>query len=131
MIGPIRIALCGAALAFAALMPGQPARAETAAPYAVTVDYEIKPDQIENYLAALKENAAATIKEPGCRQFDILTVASDPNHVFLLEVYENEAAAEAHRKTDHFKKYAETVKPMVVKRELRPMTAVALHQKEK
>jgi quinol monooxygenase YgiN len=53
-------------------------------------------------LAAIKENGAVAAKEPGCRRFDILNLASDPNHFFLYEVYDNEAAFKAHRETEHF-----------------------------
>ena len=53
------------------------------------------------FLVAIKENGAATVKEPGCRQLDIMVEAKNPNHVFLYEVYDNEAALTAHRNTDH------------------------------
>ena len=73
--------------------------------------------------------SAVTVKEPGCRQIDILVLASNPNHVFLYEVYDNEAALQAHRATDHFKKYAATTANMVAKREVGAMSPVALNAK--
>ncbi len=93
------------------------------------VDLDIAPGQIDAYLAAIRENGAASVKEPGCRQFSIAVLASDPNHVFLYEVYDNEAAALAHRATDHFKKYAATTANMVVNRKVTPMTAIAFNIK--
>ena len=40
--------------------------------YINAVDIDVVPGQIENYLAALKENGAAAVKtEPGCREFNI------------------------------------------------------------
>jgi quinol monooxygenase YgiN len=69
------------------------------------------------------------VKEPGCRRFDILNLASDPNHFFLYEIYDNEAALKAHRETPHFKKYAATTANMVAKREARPMSVVASNAK--
>jgi quinol monooxygenase YgiN len=51
--------------------------------------------------------------------------------VFLFEVYDNAAALEAHRATDHFKKYAATVKEMVAKREIRVRSSVAFNSKGK
>ena len=68
------------------------------------------PGQIDAYLAALKENGAAAVHEPGCHEFNITVSPKDPNHVFIFEVYDNAAAFEAHRATDHFKKYAATTK---------------------
>jgi quinol monooxygenase YgiN len=83
------------------------------------------PAERDNFIAAIKENGAATAKEAGCRRFDILNLASDPNHFFLYEVYDNEAALRAHRETEHFKKYQATTGKMVAKREARPMSVVA------
>jgi quinol monooxygenase YgiN len=93
------------------------------------VDIDVVPGQIDNYLAALKENGAATVGEPGCREFDILLSQKDPNHVLIFEVYNDAAAAQAHRETDHFKKYAATTKDMVAKREARGFSSVAMNMK--
>jgi quinol monooxygenase YgiN len=49
--------------------------------------------------------------------------------VFVFEVYENAAAAQAHRDTEHFKKYAAATKDMVAKREVRPLASVAMNIK--
>jgi (4S)-4-hydroxy-5-phosphonooxypentane-2,3-dione isomerase len=109
--------------------PSSRAAAQSAPTYVNAVDLDIVPEQREQFLAAIKENGAATVKEPGCRQFDILVLASNPNHVFLYEVYDNEAALQSHRNTDHFKKYAATTANMVAKREVRAMSPVALNAK--
>jgi quinol monooxygenase YgiN len=93
------------------------------------VDLEIAPPELEKFIEALKENGAATIKEAGCRQYDILQSASNPNQIFIYEVYENEAAVQAHRASDHFKKYLATTKDMVIKRQSRPMVSVARYLK--
>jgi quinol monooxygenase YgiN len=97
----------------------------------VAVDLDIAPGQIDNYLAAIKENGAASVQEPGCREFNISISDKDPNHVLLFEVYDNAAALEAHGATDHFKKYAATTKDMVAKREARMFSAAAMNMKGK
>jgi quinol monooxygenase YgiN len=51
--------------------------------------------------------------------------------VFIFEVYDNAAAFEAHRATDHFKKYAATTKDMVAKRDARAFASVAMNTKSK
>jgi autoinducer 2-degrading protein len=106
-------------------MPGQRVVAQAAGSYVNAVDLDIVPAERDNYLAAITENGMAAGKEPGCRRFDILNLASDPNHFFLYEVYENEAAFQAHRASEHFKKYAATTAKMVAKRESRPMSVIA------
>jgi autoinducer 2-degrading protein len=68
------------------------------------------------YVEVIKENAADAVKEPGCREFHVLVMPNRPNHVFLFEVYDNEAASPPIA-TDHFKKYAATTANMVAARD--------------
>lgn len=107
----------------------QEAAAQSAPFHIHAVDIDVVPGQIDNYLAALKENGAASVKEPGCREFDITVSQKDANHVFIFEVYDDAAAAQVHRETEHFKKYAATTKDMVAKREVRPLASVAMNIK--
>jgi len=93
------------------------------------VDIDVVPGQIDNYLAALKENGTASVHEPGCREFDIAVSQKDTNHVLIFEVYDNAAALDAHRQTDHFKKYAATTKDMIAKRDARAFSLVAMNMK--
>jgi len=113
-------------------LPGtdQRAHAQSAPLYVAAIDLDIVPAEIEKFKAALMENAAASVKEPGCREFNIHVLASNPNHIFIYEVYDNEAAAQAHRQTDHFKKYAGITGNMVAKREVRILTSVAMNSKK-
>jgi quinol monooxygenase YgiN len=72
----------------------------------LVVNIRIKADSVEQFMAAVKENGkAARETEPGCRQFDILVDPKDATRVMLYEVYDDEAAFEAHQKTPHFQKY--------------------------
>ena len=109
--------------------PGQRVAAQSAGMFVNAVDLDIVPAERDNYLAAIKENSMAAIQEPGGKQFDILVLASDPNHMFLYEVYENEAAFQAHRASEHFKKYAALTANMVAKRVARPMSAIGTNAK--
>jgi quinol monooxygenase YgiN len=130
MTNSIRLSLSLAlAAALFVLAPGQRAVAQSAGLLINAVDIDVAPGQIDNYLAALKENGAEAVKEPGCREFNIHVRANDPNHVFIYEVYDNAAALEAHRQTPHFKKYAATTASMVAKRDVHPLTSVALNAK--
>lgn len=131
MMKSIAAAIATAALVAAALflqpIRGHKAAAQSAPLHIHAVD--VVPGQADSYLAALKENGAASVKEPGCREFDNTVSQKDPNHVFIFEVYDNAAAAQTHRETEHFKKYAATTKDMVAKRELRPLSSVAMNIK--
>lgn len=129
------IVMSGAALALSAtasILPSMcdEAFAQSTPLYVNAVDIDIVPGQIDNYLAALKENGAASVQqEPGCHAFEITVSQKDPNHVFIFEVYDNAAALEAHLATEHFKKYKATTKDMVAKREARPLWSVAMNIK--
>src|ERR1700686_2705678 len=112
-------------------VPGQRVAAQSAGLFVNAVDLDIVPTEREKFLAAITENGAASVKEPGCRRFDILNLASDPNHFFLYEIYDNEAALKAHRETAHFKKYAATAANMVAKREARPMSVITSNAQAK
>lgn len=128
--------LCGRAIVLLSafgVMPfawAPPAAAQSAAAtYISAVDLDIVPAEREKFLAAAKENGEASVKEPGCQQYIISFVASNPDHIMLIEVYNDAAASQAHRATEHFKKYQATVANMVAKREVRAMTPVALFAK--
>jgi len=100
------------------------ALAQSAPLYVNAVDIDVVPG-----LAALKENAAASVHEPGCHDFFITVSQKDPNHVFIFEVYDNAAALDAHRQTDRFKKYAAAAKDMIAKRDAHPLSLVSMNMK--
>jgi (4S)-4-hydroxy-5-phosphonooxypentane-2,3-dione isomerase len=110
-------------------LPVHEAAAESGPLEIHAVEYDVVPDQIDKFLAAVKENAVASVKEPGCRQLDIAVAQNDPNHVYIFEVYDNAAAAKAHTETDHFKKYKAATAGMTTKREAKVYLSVAMNVK--
>jgi autoinducer 2-degrading protein len=110
-------------------MRSHDALAQSGPLYINAVDLDINPADIDKFLAALKVNGAAAVQEPGCREFNITVSQKDPNHVFIFEVYDNAAALDAHRATDHFKAYAAATKEMIAKRDVRAMSSVAMNMK--
>src|SRR5580704_10993139 len=71
--------------------------------------------------------------EPGLRSrtqaaaSSIAVSPKNPNHVYIFEIWENAAAVDAHRATDHLKAYLSATKDMVAKRDIVPMWSVALN----
>ena len=123
-------ALALSALAFLLLpTPGNKAVAESGPLFIAAVEYDVVPGKVDDFLAALKENAAASVKEPGCRELNVTVSQKDPNHVFIFEVYDNVAAAEAHVATEHFKKYKAATKDLVVKRQAQQLWSVSMNMK--
>ena len=54
----------------------------------------------------LKALTEASRKEPGCVTYIPHAVEGDPDTVLIYEQYRDEAAAQAHRDSAHFKKHA-------------------------
>ena len=65
----------------------------------------VKPDQLDAFKAAILTNAAASRTEPGCIRFDVIQKKDDPYTFVLVEIYQNEAALDAHRQTPHFQQW--------------------------
>jgi quinol monooxygenase YgiN len=85
--------------------------------FVIVVNIRIKPDQVARFTPMVLENARAARKEPGCRQFEVLVDTKDKAKVMLFEVYDDEAAFEAHQQTPHFKKYLAEAVPLLASRE--------------
>jgi (4S)-4-hydroxy-5-phosphonooxypentane-2,3-dione isomerase len=97
-------------------------------PYFVNaINLDVAPDQFDKFMEAAKENAAASAKDPGCLQFNILVSQTDPHHLMFFEVYENAAALDFHRQTEHFKKYQAATKGMVIKADVARLFSVAMN----
>jgi len=105
------------------------AAAQAGGVYINAVDLVVIPSEMPKFLEAIKENGANAVKEPGCREFNITVLANNPNHVFLYEVYENAAALDAHRQTEHFKKFQAMTANMIVDRNVRAMSLIAFNSK--
>ncbi|MEL6374634.1 MAG: putative quinol monooxygenase [Pseudomonadota bacterium] len=83
--------------------------------FVVVVFFEIKPERIESFRHAMLRNARISVeREPGCSQFDVSIDPTDGGSFFLYEVYDDEAAFNAHTQSDHYKAFAETVASWVV-----------------
>ena len=85
--------------------------------FVVTVDFGTAPENFERFKQVMTENARASVAdEPGCRQFDIYEVATSPNHLFLYEVYDDDAAFQQHLNAPHFKKFSDAITTLVTSR---------------
>jgi (4S)-4-hydroxy-5-phosphonooxypentane-2,3-dione isomerase len=86
--------------------------------FVLTVGIVIKPDQVDRFMPLLLENARATREtESGCRAFDVLVDPKDRTRIMLYEVYDDEAAFDAHQKTPHFQKYLAEAIPLLQSRD--------------
>ncbi|MEL7278840.1 MAG: putative quinol monooxygenase [Pseudomonadota bacterium] len=90
--------------------------------FAVTVIFDIKTGRMEDFLPLMLANARASRKsEPGCQQFD---VCRKGDRIFLYEIYDDQAAFDAHLATDHFLSFDAAVTDMVVEKRLETYASV-------
>ena len=123
----------GATVALAAavlLLPlrGERAVAQDAPAFVNVVDLEITPASMPRFLAALKDDGAATIKEAGTQEFVSSVGQKDKNHVFIFEVFNDSAAWDAHQKTVTYAKFLGLTMMMIKTYTIRPFTSVALRK---
>ena len=85
--------------------------------FVLQVDIRIRPESVGAFMEKLAENAAAARREPGCKQFDVVVDPTDPAHVMLYEVYDDEKVFEQHQQTPAFKKYVSQAVPLLASRE--------------
>ena len=73
----------------------------------------VKPERVHDFIEASRHNHESSIREPGNRRFDILQNADDPNKFILYEAYATAEDAAAHKETEHYLKWRETVAEMM------------------
>lgn len=73
------------------------------------VHIHVKPERVEDFIKASLANSAASSKEPGNRRFDVLQLPDDPTKFILYEAYVSAEDAAAHKQTEHYNTWRETV----------------------
>src|SRR5262249_27702565 len=79
----------------------------------VHVHVQVKPESVAAFKEATTENARHSIKEPGIARFDVVQQQDDPTRFVLVEVYRTPDAALAHKETDHYMRWRDTVAEMM------------------
>ncbi|MBF0247876.1 MAG: antibiotic biosynthesis monooxygenase [Alphaproteobacteria bacterium] len=77
------------------------------------VHVTVKPDRIDDFIAACKANHQGSIQEPGNRRFDVLQNEAEPTKFVLYEWFDGDADIAAHKQTDHYNTWARTVQDMM------------------
>ena len=84
----------------------------------ILVDFRVKPTDHERFRRLITENAAASlVREQGCRQFDVLVPEGAAAGRFILyEIYDDQAAFDAHLASEHFRRFDVAAAPIVTER---------------
>ena len=77
------------------------------APYTIIVEFDLKAGALARFHDLVVANANASRRdEPGCQRFDVLVPEDAADKVVLYEIYDDEAAFQAHLASDHYKVFA-------------------------
>jgi autoinducer 2-degrading protein len=79
----------------------------------VQVSCHVKAESVDAFREATLANARASVQEPGIARFDVLEDRSDPTRFLLVEVYRSADAPAAHKETEHYRRWRDTVADMM------------------
>lgn len=90
------------------------------------VHVHVKPEHVDDFVAATRRNHEGTLGEPGSLRFDVLQSAEDPTRFILVEVFQTARDADAHKRTPHYLEWRAAVAGwMASPREGKPYRAIA------
>lgn len=89
------------------------------------VNIRVRPGHRDAFVEAFRINCEGSRREPGNLRFDLLCDPEDDHNFFVYEVFRDEAALEAHRQTDHYRRCVALIEPITLgergKRYFRPV----------
>jgi quinol monooxygenase YgiN len=62
----------------------------------LTIDLQVDPEKVDEFLAMMIEAAPDTRARDGCRLFDIYVDQDNPGHVVFYEIWDSKAQQEAY-----------------------------------
>jgi (4S)-4-hydroxy-5-phosphonooxypentane-2,3-dione isomerase len=87
---------------------------------AIVVELKVPSNGAKDFRALAEQHARRCLeREPGCLQFDITQDPVDPEQWLFYERYRDEAALDAHRKTDYLAKFLESTRSHITDRKMR------------
>lgn len=79
----------------------------------VTAKVFIRPGKSEEFLEAYRWMKPLVLKDPGAIQYTLHRSVENPGEFIFYEQYENEEAFAYHLSTEHFRKLAATIDPLM------------------
>jgi autoinducer 2-degrading protein len=79
----------------------------------VHVFIHVKPEHVDAFIEATRDNAANSLREAGVARFDFLQQEDDPTRFVLVEVYTAPDAPDKHKETEHYKRWRDRVAEMM------------------
>jgi quinol monooxygenase YgiN len=79
----------------------------------VHVHVHVRSECVESFISATRENARASLEEPGILRFDVVQQTDAPERFVLVEVYRNPEAPGRHKETAHYQRWRDAVESMM------------------
>jgi len=79
----------------------------------VVVEIHVQADAVPAFREATLANARASVQEPGIVRFDVIQRKDDPTRFVLIEAYRTPEAPAAHKQTQHYATWRDTVATMM------------------
>ena len=79
----------------------------------VHVFVHVKPESVDSFTAATRENARHSVQEPGIVRFDVVQQQDDATRFLLMEVYRTPEDPARHKETAHYARWRDAVEPMM------------------
>ena len=86
----------------------------------VHVFVHVLPSAVSDFIEATRDNARASLQEPGVARFDLIQRKDDTNRFVLVEVYRDADAPARHKETAHYATWRDRVADMMAE----PRTSV-------
>ncbi len=75
----------------------------------LVVILEVSPNRLDEFISYVREQSTASCLEPGCRRFEVSQKLDQENVFTLAELYDDQAALDAHLVSPHFLQWRERV----------------------
>ena len=79
----------------------------------VHVHVHVKPESVDAFIAASRENARHSAEESGVVRFDLVQQEDDPTRFLLIEIYRTPDDPPAHKVTAHYATWRDAVEPLM------------------
>jgi quinol monooxygenase YgiN len=93
-------------------------------------ELDVDKTRLDDFRKAARENAEASMLEPGVLAFHAAAEKDNPGRVRVFEMYVDAQAYRAHVQTPHFQKFRAETDAMMLRRELHEVVPVRLGAKE-
>lgn len=81
--------------------------------FIVHVHVNVRPDRVDDFIAATRINAANSVQEAGVLRFDVIQEENNPSQFILIEIYREQEASNSHKDTQHYKIWRNKVNDMM------------------